>query len=206
MGEVRVPADRLWGAQTQRSLQNFDIGQPENGMPKPITRAFGILKRACAIANMKQQTLDANIGNAIVTAAEEVAAGKWDSEFPLTIFQTGSGTQSNMNANEVLSNRAIQLLGGEVGSKSPVHPNDHVNKSQSSNDTYPTAMHIAVAVEIHETLLPGMKKLHDALDAKAKEYADIIKIGRTHTQDATPLTLGQEFSGYVQQLKFGIER
>merc|ERR1719365_491304 len=206
MGEVRVPADRLWGAQTQRSLQNFDIGQPENGMPKPITRAFGILKRACAIANMKQQTLDANIGNAIVTAAEEVAAGKWDAEFPLTIFQTGSGTQSNMNANEVLSNRAIEILGGELGSKTPVHPNDHVNKSQSSNDTYPTAMHIATAVEIQNVLLPGLKKLMEALDDKAKEYADIIKIGRTHTQDATPLTLGQEFSGYVQQLKFGIER
>lgn len=206
MGEVRVPADRLWGAQTQRSLQNFDIGQPENGMPKPITRAFGILKRACAIANMKQQTLDANIGNAIVTAAEEVAAGKWDSEFPLTIFQTGSGTQSNMNANEVLSNRAIQLLGGEVGSKTPVHPNDHCNKSQSSNDTFPSAMHIAVALELNNALLPALRKLHVALEAKSQAFADIVKIGRTHLMDATPLTLGQEFGGYAEQMCLGIGR
>merc|ERR1719229_2179320 len=195
MGEVKVPSDRLWGAQTQRSLQNFDIGQPECSMPVPVTRAFGILKRACAVANMAQGTLDAQIGNAIVSAAEEVAAGKWDSEFPLTVFQTGSGTQSNMNANEVISNRAIQLLGGEVGSKTPVHPNDHCNKSQSSNDTFPSAMHIAVAAEIHGVLLPGLKKLHDALEAKSQAFADIVKIGRTHLMDATPLTLGQEFGG-----------
>merc|ERR550532_1619670 len=206
MGEVKVPSDRLWGAQTQRSLQNFDIGQPECSMPKPVTRAFGILKRACALANMAQNTMDAKIGNAIVSAAEEVASGKWDGEFPLTIFQTGSGTQSNMNANEVISNRAIQILGGEVGSKSPVHPNDHVNKSQSSNDTFPSAMHIAVGVELNSALLPSLKVIHEALSSKSREFKDIIKIGRTHLMDATPLTLGQEFSGYAQQMAHGIAR
>merc|ERR1719461_2770057 len=206
MGEVKVPSDRLWGAQTQRSLQNFDIGQPECSMPKPVTRAFGILKRACALANMAQNTMDATIGNAIVSAAEEVASGKWDGEFPLTIFQTGSGTQSNMNANEVISNRAIQILGGEVGSKSPVHPNDHVNKSQSSNDTFPSAMHIAVGVELNSALLPSLKVIHEALSSKSQEFKDIIKIGRTHLMDATPLTLGQEFSGYAQQMAHGIAR
>lgn len=206
MGEVKVPADRLWGAQTQRSLQNFDIGQPECSMPVPVTRAFGILKRACALANMGQNTLDPKIGNAIVSAAEEVAAGKWDSEFPLTVFQTGSGTQSNMNANEVISNRAIQLLGGEVGSKSPVHPNDHVNKSQSSNDTFPSAMHIAVGVEVNSALLPALRVLEEALKAKSREFESVIKIGRTHLMDATPLTLGQEFSGYAQQMTHGIAR
>jgi len=206
MGEVKVPSDRLWGAQTQRSLQNFDIGQPECSMPKPVTRAFGILKRACALANMAQNTMDAKIGNAIVSAAEEVASGKWDGEFPLTIFQTGSGTQSNMNANEVISNRAIQILGGEVGSKSPVHPNDHVNKSQSSNDTFPSSMHIAVGVELNSALLPALKVIHGALSSKSDEFKDIIKIGRTHLMDATPLTLGQEFSGYAQQMAHGIAR
>jgi len=206
MGEVKVPADRLWGAQTQRSLQNFDIGQPECSMPVPVTRAFGILKRACALANMGQNTLDPKIGNAIVSAAEEVAAGKWDGEFPLTVFQTGSGTQSNMNANEVISNRAIQLLGGEVGSKSPVHPNDHVNKSQSSNDTFPSAMHIAVGVEVNSALLPALRVLEEALRAKSREFDSVIKIGRTHLMDATPLTLGQEFSGYAQQMTHGIAR
>merc|ERR550532_2967170 len=206
MGEVKVPSDKLWGAQTQRSLQNFDIGQPECSMPKPVTRAFGILKRACALANMAQNTMDAKIGNAIVSAAEEVASGKLDDNFPLVIWQTGSGTQSNMNANEVISNRAIQILGGEVGSKSPVHPNDHVNKSQSSNDTFPSSMHIAVGVELNSALLPALKVIHGALSSKSDEFKDIIKIGRTHLMDATPLTLGQEFSGYAQQMAHGIAR
>merc|ERR1719419_819594 len=206
MGEVKVPSERLWGAQTQRSLQNFDIGQPECSMPVPVTRAFGILKRACAVANMKQGTLERSIGDAIVAEAEEVAAGKWDGEFPLTVFQTGSGTQSNMNANEVISNRAIQLLGGEVGSKHPVHPNDHVNKSQSSNDSFPTAMHIAVARELHGALLPALEATHSALAAKAQQFGSVVKIGRTHLMDATPLTLGQEFSGYAEQMALGVAR
>ena len=168
--------------------------------------AFGVLKKAAAEVN-KDYGLDPVIADAISKAADEVISGElYDDHFPLVIWQTGSGTQSNMNTNEVISNRAIEMLGGELGSKTPVHPNDHVNKSQSSNDTYPTAMHIATAVEIQNVLLPGLKKLMAALDEKAKEYADIIKIGRTHTQDATPLTLGQEFSGYVQQLQFGIDR
>merc|ERR1719167_1534941 len=184
---------------------NFKIGGPSERMPIQVIKAFGVLKRAAAEVN-KEYGLDPKIADAIIQAAEEVSAGKLDDHFPLVVWQTGSGTQSNMNVNEVISNRAIEILGGELGSKDPVHPNDHVNKSQSSNDTYPTAMHIATAVEIQNVLLPGLKKLHDALDAKANEYADIIKIGRTHTQDATPLTLGQEFSGYVTQLKFGIER
>eukprot|EP00486_Rosalina_sp_Unknown_P008333 CAMPEP_0201579886 /NCGR_PEP_ID=MMETSP0190_2-20130828/27782_1 /ASSEMBLY_ACC=CAM_ASM_000263 /TAXON_ID=37353 /ORGANISM="Rosalina sp." /LENGTH=457 /DNA_ID=CAMNT_0048014969 /DNA_START=177 /DNA_END=1550 /DNA_ORIENTATION=- len=206
MGDVKVPSDKLWGAQTQRSLQNFDIGQPEANMPRPVTRAFGILKRACALANMRQGTLDSKLGNAIVQAAEEVAAGKLDDQFPLTVYQTGSGTQSNMNANEVLSNRAIQLLGGEVGSKAPVHPNDHCNKSQSSNDTFPSAMHIAVGIELNNSLLPSLKYLHENLDKKCKQFEDIIKIGRTHLMDATPITLGQEFSGYARQIELGIGR
>merc|ERR1719213_883621 len=175
-------------------------------MPMPVVRAFGVLKGCAARVNEKMAGLDPQVPQAIQQAAREVAEGKLDEHFPLVVYQTGSGTQSNMNANEVISNRAIEILGGELGSKKPVHPNDHVNKSQSSNDTYPTAMHIATAVEIQNVLLPGLKKLMGALDEKAKEYADIIKIGRTHTQDATPLTLGQEFSGYVQQLQFGIER
>merc|ERR1719495_2114711 len=175
-------------------------------MPLPIIKAFGVLKKAAAEVN-KEFGLDPEIADAISQAADEVIDGSlYDDHFPLVIWQTGSGTQSNMNTNEVISNRAIELMGGELGSKTPVHPNDHVNKSQSSNDTYPTAMHIAVAVEIHEVLLPGMEKLHAAIQEKADEYKDIIKIGRTHTQDATPLTLGQEFGGYVQQLAFGIER
>eukprot|EP01084_Bolivina_argentea_P167061 290012_1 len=206
MGIVKVPSDKLWGAQTQRSLENFDIGQPECSMPKPIIRAFGILKRATAIANMKQNTLDHNIGNAIIIAAEELANGKLDDQFPLTIFQTGSGTQSNMNANEVISNRAIQILGGTVGSKIPVHPNDHVNKSQSSNDTFPSVMHIAVALELNNSLLPALKYLYNNLFEKSNEFADIIKIGRTHLMDATPITLGQEFSGYAEQILNGIGR
>jgi len=206
-GELQVPNDKYYGAQTTRSVMNFPIGdRASERMPLPVIKAFGVLKKAAAEVNT-EFGLDPKVAAAISQAADEVISGQlYDDHFPLVIWQTGSGTQSNMNTNEVIANRAIELLGGELGSKSPVHPNDHVNKSQSSNDTYPTAMHIAVAVEIHETLLPGMKKLHDALDAKAKEYADIIKIGRTHTQDATPLTLGQEFGGYAQQLAFGIER
>jgi len=175
-------------------------------MPLPVIKAFGVLKKAAAQAN-QEFGLDPTVAKAICQAADEVISGKlYDDHFPLVIWQTGSGTQSNMNTNEVIANRAIEILGGELGSKTPVHPNDHVNMSQSSNDTYPTAMHIAVAVEIHNVLIPGLEKLHDALDAKAKEYENIIKIGRTHTQDATPLTLGQEFSGYVTQMAFGIER
>merc|ERR1719175_255354 len=205
-GELKVPVDKYYGAQTVRSTMNFKIGGPSERMPIQVIKAFGVLKRAAAEVN-KDYGLDPVIADAISKAADEVISGSlYDDHFPLVIWQTGSGTQSNMNTNEVISNRAIEILGGELGSKKPVHPNDHVNKSQSSNDTYPTAMHISVAVEIHNVLLPGLKKLHDALDAKAKEYADIIKIGRTHTQDATPLTLGQEFSGYVQQLAFGIDR
>jgi fumarate hydratase, class II len=203
-GPIKVPADRYWAAQTQRSLQNFKIGWEKQ--PLPVVRALGIVKRAAAEANMALGKLDANFGDAIVTAAQEVIDGKLDDNFPLAVWQTGSGTQSNMNANEVISNRAIQLLGGVMGSKSPVHPNDHVNMSQSSNDSYPTAMHIAAAEEVVKRLLPALKTLHDALDLKAKAWANIIKVGRTHTQDATPLTLGQEFSGYAQQVANGIVR
>uniref|UniRef100_A0A0K2U5M3 fumarate hydratase n=1 Tax=Lepeophtheirus salmonis TaxID=72036 RepID=A0A0K2U5M3_LEPSM len=206
-GELQVPDDKYYGAQTSRSIINFPIGDRQSErMPLPVIKGFGILKKAAAEVN-KEYGLDSKIADAISKAADEVISGDlYNEHFPLVIWQTGSGTQSNMNTNEVIANRAIQLLGGKMGSKSPVHPNDHVNKSQSSNDTYPTAMHIAVAVEVHNTLIPGLKKLHDALDAKANEYKDIIKIGRTHTQDATPLTLGQEFSAYVTQIKFGIER
>merc|ERR1719330_1677640 len=206
-GELKVPSEKYYGAQTLRSVMNFPIGdRASERMPKPVIKAFGVLKKAAAEVNT-EFGLDPVIADAISKAADEVISGElYDDHFPLVIWQTGSGTQSNMNTNEVIANRAIEILGGELGSKSPVHPNDHVNKSQSSNDTYPTAMHIAVAIEINEVLLPGIRKLHDALDAKAKEFDDIIKIGRTHTQDATPLTLGQEFSGYVQQLAFGIDR
>merc|ERR1712233_119022 len=180
-GEIQVPSDKYWGAQTERSLENFKINQPQDRMPPPIVRAFGVLKGAAATVNMKFG-LDPKLGQAIQQAASEVASLKLVDHFPLVVWQTGSGTQSNMNANEVISNRAIEILGGELGSKKPVHPNDHVNKSQSSNDTYPTAMHIATAVEIHSVLIPGLKKLADALEAKAQEFSDIIKIGRTHTQ------------------------
>jgi fumarate hydratase class II len=203
-GEIEVPADRYWGAQAQRSLGNFKIGWEKQ--PAPVIRALGIVKRAAAETNMALGKLDAKIGEAIVRAAQEVIDGKLDDHFPLVVWQTGSGTQSNMNANEVISNRAIELLGGEKGSKKPVHPNDHVNMAQSSNDTYPTAMHIACAEEIHHRLLPALRHLRDALREKADAWAGIIKIGRTHTQDATPLTLGQEFSGYTQQVENGIER
>ncbi len=203
-GPIEVAADRYWGAQAQRSLGNFKIGWEKQ--PQPIVRALGIVKRAAAEANMSLGRLDQKIGETIVKAAQEVIEGKLDAHFPLVVWQTGSGTQSNMNANEVISNRAIEMLGGEMGSKKPVHPNDHVNMSQSSNDTYPTAMHVACAEEIVHRLLPALQQLRNALNDKAEAWKGIIKIGRTHTQDATPLTLGQEFSGYTTQLQNGIER
>jgi fumarate hydratase class II len=203
-GPIEVPAASYWGAQTQRSLENFRIG--DERMPLAIIHALGIVKRAAAETNRELGSLDARRAAAIVAAAQEVIDGKLDEHFPLVVWQTGSGTQSNMNANEVISNRAIEMLGGVMGSKKPVHPNDHVNMSQSSNDTYPTAMHIACTEEIHRRLLPALRHLHKALDAKAKAWSHIIKIGRTHTQDATPLTLGQEFSGYAAQVANGIRR
>ena len=203
-GPLKVPADKYYGAQTARSLINFPIGNET--MPVSVIRALGIIKRSAALANKKADNLDAKTCKAIVKAASEVAEGKLNDHFPLSIWQTGSGTQSNMNSNEVISNRAIEILGGEIGSKDPVHPNDHVNRSQSSNDTFPTAMHIAAAEEIHHSLLPALTYLRNALNDKAQEFKKIIKIGRTHTQDATPLTLGQEFSGYVAQMDNGIKR
>ena len=203
-GSLEVPADKYYGAQTARSLIYFAIG--EEKMPQPLVCALGIVKCCAALANMELGILDKKIGDAIVKAADEVIDGKLDAHFPLSVWQTGSGTQSNMNANEVIANRAIEILGGEIGSKKPVHPNDHVNMSQSSNDTFPTAMHIASVVELTHTLLPALEHLHTSLDAKAKAFAGIVKIGRTHTQDATPMTLGQEFSGYAAQVKYGIAR
>ena len=203
-GPIEVAADRYWGAQAERSRGNFKIGWEKQ--PLSVVRALGIVKQAAAKANMSLDRLSPEIGNAIVDAAQEVIDGKLNAHFPLVVWQTGSGTQSNMNANEVISNRAIEMLGGEMGSKKPVHPNDHVNMSQSSNDTYPTAMHIACAEQIVHHLLPGLKHLQEALAAKETEFADIIKIGRTHTQDATPLTLGQEFSGYAAQVASAISR
>lgn len=204
-GHLQVPADRYWGAQTQRSLQNFNIGGPGERLPEPLIRAFGIVKKAAAMVNLTYG-LDKTVGEAIIKAADEVIEGKLASHFPLVIFQTGSGTQSNMNANEVISNRAIEILGGELGSKQPVHPNDHVNMSQSSNDTFPTVMHVAIVTEIHGRLIPALKLLQGELDNCSKRFAHIIKIGRTHLQDATPLTLGQEFSGYATQLAYSLER
>jgi fumarate hydratase class II len=204
MGKVEVPDDRYWGAQTQRSLQNFKIGGER--MPPALIRALGIQKRASAQANVKLGALDAKLGAAIVQAANEVIDGKMAEDFPLVVWQTGSGTQTNMNANEVISNRAIELLGGEMGSKKPVHPNDHVNMGQSSNDSFPAAMHIAAVEEIERRLLPALELLHGALQAKSEEFQHIVKIGRTHLQDATPLTLGQEFSGYATQAKYSIAR
>ncbi len=203
-GPIEVDASKYWGAQAQRSLGNFKIGWEKQ--PQPIVRALGIVKRAAAETNMDLGKMDAQLGKTIIAAAQEVMDGKLDEHFPLVVWQTGSGTQSNMNANEVISNRAIEMLGGEQGSKKPVHPNDHVNMSQSSNDTFPTAMHIACAEEVVHRLIPALKHLHKAIDAKAKAWAGIIKIGRTHTQDATPLTLGQEFSGYAKQVENGIAR
>ncbi len=203
-GPIEVDASRYWGAQAERSLHNFRIGWEKQ--PASIVRALGIVKRAAAETNMALGRLDPKIGKAIVDAAQEVIEGKLDAHFPLSVWQTGSGTQSNMNANEVISNRAIEMLKGEMGSKKPVHPNDHVNMSQSSNDTYPTAMHIACAEEIHHRLIPALQMLRNALNDKAQAWKDIVKIGRTHTQDATPLTLGQEFSGYAAQVENGIAR
>lgn len=203
-GPIEVASDVYWGAQAQRSIQNFKIGWEKQ--PKPVVRALGIVKRAAAEANMELGRLDPVIGAAIVAAAQEVIDGKLDDHFPLSVWQTGSGTQSNMNANEVISNRAIEMLGGVMGSKSPVHPNDHVNMSQSSNDTYPTAMHIACAEQVAKEVMPALEHLHAALKVKVKAFDHIIKIGRTHTQDATPLTLGQEFSGYSQQIANGVRR
>ncbi len=204
MGPVEVPGDKYWGAQAQRSLGNFKIGWETQ--PQPLVRALGIVKRASAETNMALGKLDAKLGAAIITAANEVIEGKLSDHFPLVVWQTGSGTQSNMNANEVISNRAIEILSGEMGTKTPVHPNDHVNMSQSSNDTVPTAMHIACAEEISHRLLPALQQLHNALNDKAEGWKQIIKIGRTHTQDATPVTLGQEFSGYAKQIEMGIKR
>jgi fumarate hydratase class II len=203
-GPIEVPADRLWGAQTQRSLQNFRIGGER--MPVPLVRALGIVKRAAALTNRQLGLLDPALAEAIVIAADEVIAGKLDDHFPLVVWQTGSGTQSNMNANEVIANRAIQRLGGELGSKRPVHPNDHVNMSQSSNDTIPTAIHVSTALAITSDLLPALRAMAEDLERKADAWAGIVKIGRTHTQDATPLSLGQEVSGWARQVRAGIER
>ncbi|WP_281978296.1 class II fumarate hydratase [Pseudorhizobium flavum] len=203
-GPIDVDGDRYWGAQAQRSLGNFKIGWEKQ--PASVIRALGIVKQAAARANMELGGLDQGLGKAIVEAAQEVIDGKFNDHFPLVVWQTGSGTQSNMNANEVISNRAIEMLGGTMGSKKPVHPNDHVNMSQSSNDTYPTAMHIACAEQIVRHLIPALKQLHAALEDKVKAFSHIIKIGRTHTQDATPLTLGQEFSGYAAQVASAIKR
>ena len=203
-GPIEVEASKYWGAQAQRSLQNFRIGWEKQ--PASVVRALGVIKRAAAETNTSLGLLDKNLSAAIINAAQEVMEGKLNEHFPLAVWQTGSGTQSNMNANEVISNRAIEMLGGVMGSKKPVHPNDHVNMSQSSNDTYPTAMHIACVEEIHHRLLPALQHLRNALNDKAHQFAKIIKIGRTHTQDATPVTLGQEFSGYTQQVDNGIAR
>ena len=204
MGEVQVPADKYWGAQTQRSFENFKIGTEK--MPLPLIRALGVQKKAAALANMELGALDKKLADAIITASEEVMSGKLNDHFPLAVWQTGSGTQTNMNINEVVANRAIEILGGTIGSKKPVHPNDHVNYGQSSNDTFPAVMHIAAVEQIHHALIPALEKLEEALGKKADEFMKIIKIGRTHLQDATPVTLGQEFSGYAKQIEYGIER
>jgi fumarate hydratase class II len=203
-GPIEVPAEHYWGAQTQRSLQNFKIGGER--MPLGLVRAFGIQKKAAALANMKLGMLDKKIGEAIVKAADEIITGKMDAEFPLVVWQTGSGTQTNMNVNEVISNRAIEMLRGTMGSKKPVHPNDHVNMGQSSNDSFPTAMHIAAVMQIQDDLLPALMHFSKAMDKKATEFKKIVKIGRTHLQDAVPMTLGQEFSGYATQLHYAIQR
>jgi fumarate hydratase class II len=203
-GPLEVPADRYWGAQTQRSIGNFRIGWEKQ--PVAIIRALGVIKKACALVNVAQGDIDPRLGEAIAAAAQEVIDGRLDDHFPLVVWQTGSGTQTNMNANEVIANRAIEMLGGVMGSKKPVHPNDHVNMGQSSNDTFPTAMHVAIGMTARDVLLPGLRRLHAGLAAKALEFAGIIKIGRTHTQDATPLTLGQEFGGYAHQVAMGIAR
>ncbi|WP_323790148.1 class II fumarate hydratase [Thalassovita sp.] len=203
-GPLEVPSDKYWGAQTQRSIMNFPIGWEKQ--PVAIVRALGVIKKACAMANKASGKMDATIADAVIQAAGEVVEGKFDDNFPLVVWQTGSGTQSNMNSNEVIANRAIEILGGVIGSKDPVHPNDHCNMGQSSNDTVPTAMHIAAAMTVRDVLLPGLTKLAEGLEQKSNEFKDIIKIGRTHTQDATPLTLGQEFGGYAHQIRQGIAR
>jgi fumarate hydratase class II len=203
-GPIAVPADRYWGAQTQRSVELFRIG--DERMPEALVRAFGVQKKAAALANMALGELDPKLGEAIIAAADEVVDGRLLAHFPLLVWQTGSGTQTNMNANEVIANRANEMLGSPLGSKNPIHPNDHVNRGQSSNDSFPTAMHIAAVAEIHERLLPGLERLHAVLQAKAEEFAKIIKIGRTHLQDAVPLTLGNEFGAYATQVQFGIAR
>ena len=203
-GPLEVPSDKYWGAQTQRSIMNFPIGWERQ--PVAIIRALGVIKKACAIVNLGFGDLDATLAPAIDQAAQEVIDGKFDDNFPLVVWQTGSGTQSNMNANEVISNRAIEIMGGVLASKSPVHPNDHCNMGQSSNDTFPTAMHVAIGMVARDTLLPGLRKLQAALADKSEDFKDIIKIGRTHTQDATPLTLGQEFGGYAHQMTKAIAR
>ncbi len=205
MGAIDVPANRYWGAQTERSLHNFDIGRSTFVWGRPMVRALGVLKKSAALANKELGELPADIADLIAQAGDEVISGKLDEEFPLVVFQTGSGTQSNMNANEVISNRAIEIAGGEMGTKSPVHPNDHVNRGQSSNDTFPTAMHIAVVEQLNKKLYPDVTKLRDTLDAKAKEFADIVMVGRTHLQDATPITLGQAISGWVAQIDFALD-
>jgi fumarate hydratase class II len=205
-GPIEVPAESYWGAQTQRSLQNFRIGGERERMPLPLVHALALVKQAAALVNRDLGVLEPRIAEAIASAAADVVQGKYDDQFPLVVWQTGSGTQSNMNMNEVLASIANERLGGQRGGKSPVHPNDHVNRGQSSNDSFPTAMHIAAAREIHDRLLPALRHLHGALDAKAKAFADIVKIGRTHLQDATPVTLGQEFSGYAAQVAFGVQR
>jgi len=203
-GPIEVPGDRYWGAQTERSRQNFKIG--DERMPRPLIRAMALVKKAAALTNLELGRLDKDLAEAIATAANEIIEGKWDSHFPLVVWQTGSGTQTNMNLNEVIANRASELLGGQLGTKKPVHPNDHVNLSQSSNDTFPTAMHIASAEEIAYRLNPALSRLFKALKEKAEAFQDVLKIGRTHMQDATPLTLGQEFGGYAAQIDHGIER
>lgn len=205
MGTIEVPANHYWGAQTERSYHNFNIGRPTFVWGRPMIRALGTLKKAAAQANADLGELPRDLAKYIIAAADEVISGKLDSEFPLVVFQTGSGTQSNMNANEVISNRAIEMAGGEMGSKKPIHPNDHVNRGQSSNDTFPTAMHIAVVTEINEKLYPKVKKLRDTLAAKSAEFAGVVMVGRTHLQDATPITLGQVISGWVAQIDFAMD-
>jgi fumarate hydratase, class II len=203
-GTIEVDGANYWGAQTERSLHNFRIGSET--MPAPLIRAFGIVKKAATIANVKLGLIEPELARHITAAADEIIDGKLDAHFPLVVWQTGSGTQTNMNVNEVIANRAIEMLGGTMGAKKPIHPNDHVNRSQSSNDSFPTAMHIAAAIEVNERLVPSLKKLRAELDRKSRAWAKIIKIGRTHTQDATPITLGQEFSGYAAQIALGLDR
>ena len=204
MGEVEVPSEALWGAQTQRSFQNFKIGSER--LPRPMIRAMGLVKKAAALTNAELNQIPQELAQYIVGAADEVIAGQWDSQFPLVVWQTGSGTQSNMNCNEVIANIANQKLGNPLGAQKPVHPNDHVNRAQSTNDSFPTAIHVAASIQINELLIPAVTQLRDTLAAKSQAFSDIVKIGRTHLQDATPLTLGQEFSGYVSQLDHGLKR